>query len=78
METIKQRLLGYLAANPQGVTIFDISKFLYGQDDPKTLAKTRVAVSRARVGGKVRRTHERHTYGVSDDPNSNSQPGTSK
>lgn len=78
MLTIKQKLLSYLAANPQGATIFDISKHLYGQDDAKTLAKTRVAVSRARVGGKVKRTHERHTYGVTSDPNIDSQPGAGK
>lgn len=78
METQKQRLLNYLGSNPGGATLPEISKFLYGKDDPRTLAKTRVAISRANVGGKVKRVYNSPTYGVTGDPNLDSKPGPSE
>lgn len=73
--TQKDILLAFLRDNPQKVTIHEIALHLYGASDEKTLAKTRVAVSRARVGGKVKRTYSTHTYGATDDSNSHPKQG---
>lgn len=72
--TQKERLLAFMREHPQGVTIFEIADHLFGAKDARTLAKTRVAISRARVGGKVKRIQPSHIYGATDDSNSHPKP----
>lgn len=73
METLKQKLVDFFQAHPDGVTIHQIAKHLYSRNDEKTLAKTRVTISRSGLGGKVKKTYNSPTYKVSDDTDTDSK-----